>query len=78
MKNNFNRRNNKFWALILFAPVLFSPVNSYAASTADLTLDLTQHWVGYASLAIFVLAYVLVMAEEFTHLRKSKPVILAA
>jgi len=41
-------------------------------------LDLTSHWVGYLSLAIFVLAYALVMAEEFTHLRKSKPVILAA
>ena len=41
-------------------------------------LDLTTHWVGYASIAIFVVAYALVMAEEFTHLRKSKPVILAA
>ncbi|MCP3868595.1 MAG: sodium:proton antiporter [Gammaproteobacteria bacterium] len=41
-------------------------------------LDLTTHWVGFASLGIFVLAYALVMAEEFTHLRKSKPVILAA
>ncbi len=78
MNINFNRRNNKFWALILFAPGLLSPVNSYAASEAGQTLDLTQHWVGYASIAIFVLAYVLVMAEEFTHLRKSKPVILAA
>jgi len=42
------------------------------------TLQLTDHWVGYTSLAIFVLAYLFVMAEEFTHLRKSKPVILAA
>lgn len=41
------------------------------------TLDLTQHWVGYISLAIFALGYVFVMVEEFTHLRKSKPVILA-
>jgi len=40
--------------------------------------DLTDHWVGFAALAIFVAAYGLVMAEEFTHLRKSKPVILAA
>lgn len=78
MNIKINRRNNKFWALILFAPGLFTPINSYAASTADLTLDLTQHWVGYASLAIFVLAYGMVMAEEFTHLRKSKPVIMAA
>jgi len=41
-------------------------------------LDLTNHWVGFASIAVFIVAYGLVMAEEFTHLRKSKPVILAA
>ncbi len=41
-------------------------------------MDLTQHWVGLAAIAIFVAAYTLVIAEEFTHLRKSKPVILAA
>ncbi|PIQ36346.1 MAG: sodium:proton antiporter [Lysobacterales bacterium CG17_big_fil_post_rev_8_21_14_2_50_64_11] len=42
------------------------------------TLDLTRHWVGYASIATFVLAYAVVLVEEFTHLRKSKPVMLAA
>jgi NhaD family Na+/H+ antiporter len=41
-------------------------------------LDLTTSWVGYVSLVIFVVAYALVMAEEFTHMRKSKPVLLAA
>jgi len=41
-------------------------------------LDLTGHWVGITALLIFVLAYLLVVIEEFTHLRKSKPVILAA
>jgi len=34
--------------------------------------------VGYIAVALFVLAYALVMGEEFTHLRKSKPVILVA
>lgn len=48
------------------------------ASTGATQLDLTSHTVGYAALGIFVLAYAFVMAEEFTHLRKSKPVILAA
>ncbi|MGD8484990.1 MAG: sodium:proton antiporter NhaD [Thioalkalispiraceae bacterium] len=48
------------------------------ASANGETLDLTTHAVGYAALAIFAVAYALVMAEEFTHLRKSKPVILAA
>ncbi|NOZ52331.1 MAG: sodium:proton antiporter [Gammaproteobacteria bacterium] len=42
------------------------------------TLDLTQHPVGWLAIAVFILAYIFVMAEEFTHLRKSKPVILAA
>mgnify|MGYP001338228163 FL=1 len=42
------------------------------------SINLTTHWAGIASLIIFVSAYALVMAEEFTHLRKSKPVILAA
>ncbi len=41
-------------------------------------LDLTGHWVGIAALVIFVLAYVVVILEEFLHLRKSKPVMLAA
>jgi NhaD family Na+/H+ antiporter len=44
----------------------------------DHMLQLTDHWVGYLSLTIFVIAYMVVMVEEFTHLRKSKPVILAA
>jgi NhaD family Na+/H+ antiporter len=41
-------------------------------------LNLTGHWVGSVALLLFVLAYLLVIVEEFTHLRKSKPVILAA
>ncbi len=41
-------------------------------------LDLTTNWVGYFALGLFSVAYLLVMAEEFTHLRKSKPVIMAA
>lgn len=40
--------------------------------------DLTLHWVGFATLLIFLLAYVLVAVEEFTHLRKAKPMLLAA
>ncbi len=40
--------------------------------------SLIHHWVGPVALLVFILAYALVMAEEFTHLRKSKPVIFAA
>ncbi|HSL71988.1 MAG TPA: sodium:proton antiporter NhaD, partial [Longimicrobiales bacterium] len=41
-------------------------------------LDLTHHWAGYLALGIFALAYLIVVFEEKLHLRKSKPVILAA
>ena len=43
-----------------------------------MTQDLTAHWIGLTALLLFVLAYLLVIVEEFTHLRKSKPVVLAA
>jgi len=49
-----------------------------AVDAAESFLLLTRSWVGYTSLGVFTIAYVLVAAEEFTHLRKSKPVILAA
>jgi len=58
--------------------VLWAPGLVLATQGAEQTLDLTGHWVGIFSLTLFALAYMLVMAEEFTHLRKSKPVILAA
>lgn len=41
-------------------------------------MDLTGHWVGITALVVFVVAYAFVITEEFTHLRKSKPVMLAA
>lgn len=47
-----------------------------AAATAH--PDLTAHWVGFAALGIFAVAYVLVIFEEAIHLPKSKPVVAAA
>jgi len=41
-------------------------------------INLTTSYVGILSLIIFIIAYAVVMAEEFSHLRKSKPVILSA
>ena len=64
---------NKFFLILLG---LF-PSLSFAASTSS-SLDLTSHMAGYLALIVFVIAYVFVMVEEFTHLRKSKSVILAA
>jgi len=57
--------------------LLFTPQFAYAVSTSE-RIDLTTSWVGMASALIFFGAYLVVMAEEFTHLRKSKPVMLAA
>ncbi|MEO8046147.1 MAG: sodium:proton antiporter NhaD [Nitrospirota bacterium] len=54
------------------------PSLTLAATESHALIDLTTSPVGYFALCVFVLAYVLVMSEEFTHLRKSKPVILAA
>ena len=48
------------------------------ASEGSTRLDLTGNWVGITSILLFFVAYLVVMAEEFTHLRKSKPVMLAA
>jgi len=61
--------------LVVLLSVAPSLVFAYDASAR---LDLTASWVGFGALGIFILAYALVMAEEFTHLRKSKPVVLAA
>jgi len=57
--------------------ISFTPSLSLAASNME-SLDLTNHMAGYIAVILFVLAYIFVMLEEFTHLRKSKPVILAA
>ena len=64
--------------LLSILALMFMPVLAQASGAATDRLDLTSSGVGYAALAVFVLAYFFVMAEEFTHLRKSKPVILAA
>jgi len=61
----------------LIALLLF-PFNSFATVNTQQVLPLTQSYVGYAALLIFVGAYILVMLEEYLSLRKSKPVLLAA
>jgi NhaD family Na+/H+ antiporter len=65
-------------AYLLALLSLLIPDLCLASTTSGQTLDLTRHGVGIGALVIFVVAYILVMAEEFTHLRKSKPVVLAA
>ncbi len=42
------------------------------------TIDLTTSGIGYFALILFAIAYIVVMLEEKLHLRKSKPVLVAA
>jgi len=70
--------------VLLLASVLLpafgapAPLWASEGGAMGASLDLTTTWYGYLSLGLFVLAYVLVMCEEFIHLRKSKPVMVAA
>src|SRR5690554_3769408 len=56
-------------ALLLLSPATF-------AATGE--INLTASGVGYFALGLFFVAYLLVMGEEMLHLRKSKPVLVAA
>lgn len=67
----------KFISAIFLIFFLYIP-SVYAADNKLLNLDITDSFPAILALIVFVLAYILVMAEEYTHLRKSKPVIIAA
>jgi len=62
--------------MIILAGVLLGPQVAMAADFTNLSLTGTER--GIYTVLIFIIAYGFVMAEEFTGLRKSKPVILAA
>jgi NhaD family Na+/H+ antiporter len=61
---------------------LFAGFSAHASVSAEgvqsSILDLTASTYGFVAIAIFVIAYVFVILEEKIHLRKSKPVLLAA
>lgn len=67
-----------FYPLTSFLVLLLPACAFASAGPGAETLDLTSSPVGYIALLLFVIAYLLVMAEEVTHLRKSKPVLMAA
>jgi Na+/H+ antiporter NhaD/arsenite permease-like protein len=75
--------SRNYWLIIRAAGlslfVLLLPVLAFGAAEGALEfVDLTGHWAGLLSLVIFVAAYSLVIGEEMLHMRKSKPVIVAA
>lgn len=67
-----------FTVLLASFTLPFAALASSPEHTAAASLDLTTTWIGIVSLVIFILAYLLVIGEEFLDLRKSKPVIVAA
>ena len=67
----------KFLAFII---LLFLPTQLYAAGGEQvlLNLEMITSPAAIFSLVVFIVAYFFVMTEEFSHLRKSKPVVLAS
>ncbi|GAB1256892.1 sodium:proton antiporter NhaD [Aurantivibrio plasticivorans] len=70
----------RFYTLLVALLASFSlPVFASTESAQGFTpVDLTSSTLGFVCLAVFIIAYILVIGEEYLHLRKSKPVLLAA
>lgn len=64
--------------LITLLVYCLSATTAFASEAAVNHLDMTSSTLGFIALIVFIIGYGLVIAEEFIHLRKSKPVILAA
>jgi Na+/H+ antiporter NhaD/arsenite permease-like protein len=73
-----NRRQSTIYSVFALLLMPLIPIGLLAASADPLLVDLTSTWYGYVSIVVFVVAYALVIAEEAIHLRKSKPVVVAA
>ena len=63
--------------LSLIAGVTLATPQTASAASAGLP-HLTSHWLGFTALVVFAAAYALVISEEATNLRKSKPMVVAA
>jgi len=77
VKRNRAARRSPHWRWLLGAFAFALPAAASAAGDSQ-PIDFTGHWVGWTSLIVFVIAYAMVIGEETLHLRKSKPVIVAA
>jgi len=66
--------------LVLILGLIVSAGAWAGVSQADSVqiLNLTKSKLGYTCLFIFTIAYIVVILEEYTDMRKSKPVLLAA
>lgn len=72
--------SRKFISLLFVTLAFFSTSISYAAGTGGelLNLQMITSAPAIFALVTFVISYFFVMTEEFSHLRKSKPVVIAA
>ena len=75
---NFLTKLNIFLLTILSLNFVPDLVYAADASGGPTSLNMIFSAVGIFCIVVFIIAYGFVMAEEFTHFRKSKPVILAA
>ena len=75
---NFLTKLNIFLLTILSLNFVPDLVYAADASGGPTSLNMIFSPVGIFCIVVFIIAYGFVMAEEFTHFRKSKPVILAA
>ncbi len=71
------KKNLFYFFSCLFFFLLVIPFSSVFASENSHSIDLTTSIYGLISVIVFLTAYSLVIAEEFLHLRKSKPVLVA-
>jgi Na+/H+ antiporter NhaD/arsenite permease-like protein len=55
-----------------------TPGLAIAVENSAQPVNFTSHWASWLAVGLFVLAYGFVIAEESLHLRKSKPVMVAA
>lgn len=78
LRHTLGNTASQLTTLILLLTTLFTPAVFASTAVAGQTLDLTATAAGYVALVVFALAYILVMGEEVLHLRKSKPVLVAA
>lgn len=76
--NHLSSMFASFSSRLLLTILACLPFSAMAAEGAEQAMDLTRSPVGYIAIGIFIVAYILVMMEEKLHLRKSKPVIIAA
>ncbi len=78
LRYSFSQSRVSIVPLVLLATCGMLCSGALWASASGHTVNLTTSWVGFVSLAIFGVAYTAVILEEQLHMRKSKPVLVAA